>query len=43
MCKCKVQHCNNGHYPIQVSGDGDVDWVGCPECVIDGVHLCDNN
>lgn len=40
-CNCKQPDCDNGHFPVQVSEDGDVDWVGCPKCVINGKHLCD--
>ena len=40
-CNCDQPDCNHGHYPVQVSEDGDVDWVGCPKCVINNKHLCD--
>lgn len=42
-CNCKEPHCDNGHYPELASEEGDVNWVGCPNCVVDGVHLCDDS
>lgn len=29
---CQVAHCHDGHFPVQSSEDGDVDWVGCDNC-----------
>ena len=41
-CNCKVAHCYNGHFPMGEDEDGGVvDWGGCPECVVDGVHTCE--
>jgi len=41
MCKCNYPNCNDGHYPVLANEDGDVDWGSCPKCVINFVHICD--
>lgn len=41
MCKCIYPDCNDGHYPLHMSDDGDVDWGSCPECVVNGIHICE--
>ena len=41
MCKCIYPDCNDGHYPLGVDENDDVVWGGCPECVVNGVHICD--
>jgi len=40
QCNCPVDHCQDGHFPVQNNDDGDVDWEGCPECVVNGEHQC---
>lgn len=42
-CDCPVVNCLNGHFPLQEDENGDVlDWGGCPKCVKNGTHQCEN-
>jgi len=36
---CQVEHCHDGHFPVQTSEEGDVDWEGCPNCTANGERL----
>lgn len=31
---CDEPRCEDGHYPLGMDEDGDVDWGGCPKCVV---------
>lgn len=41
MCKCDEPHCQDGHFPLGMNEGGEVDWGGCPKCVVAGVHTCE--
>ena len=42
MCNCKVNRCQDGNYPVGYDNETDeVFWGGCPECVVNGVHICE--
>ena len=30
--ECDEPHCDNGHYPLGMHEDGEVDWGACPKC-----------
>lgn len=30
--ECDEPHCKNGHYPLGMTEDGEVDWGACPKC-----------
>lgn len=30
--ECDEPHCKNGHYPLGITEDGEVDWGACPKC-----------
>jgi len=43
MCKCIYPNCNDGHYPLGMDEETEeIEWGGCPECVVNGIHICDN-
>ena len=43
MCKCIEPNCQDGHYPLGMHEDGEVEWGACPVCVVNFVHICDEN
>lgn len=30
--ECDEPHCKNGHYPLGMTEDGEIDWGACPKC-----------
>ena len=37
LLKCSDKNCQEGHYPLGMNENGEIEWGGCPNCVtIDG-------
>ena len=39
LLKCSDKNCQEGHYPLGMNEDGEIEWGGCPNCVVGSDYL----
>ena len=39
LLKCSDKNCQEGHYPLGMNEDEEIEWGGCPNCVVGSDYL----